>query len=308
VKKWLLAIPILVLLLVRFWPHEALAQRVPLSTAVWSADGELLRVTLASDEQYRLWTPLSQMSPTLVKAFLLKEDRWFYWHAGVNPVALVRAGAKTYGGQGRQGASTLTMQLARLLYHLNTRTPAGKLRQVAAAHELQHQVRQSVYRAVVQCLHEARVRKGSGHQIFVFEPRRQFWIQGDPTMGDLECNGARVTGMERFEYRAHAAVSDLFQQRKLPEHAEVGACVACHRCHAPSSDGSVVCCIHPVQVLCRIPPVPGSCPCPPSTKGPPALGVFDQRHHFRFTLWISHCGDQNQADRVLDPADALGDQ
>jgi len=59
----------------RLWPHASLAQRVPLSTAVWSADRELLRVTLASDDQYRLWTPLSQMSPALVEAFLLKEDR-----------------------------------------------------------------------------------------------------------------------------------------------------------------------------------------------------------------------------------------
>ena len=67
-------------------------QRVPLSTGVWSADGELLRVTRAADDQYRLWVPLAEISPTLVEAFLLKEDRWFYWHAGVNPIALARAG------------------------------------------------------------------------------------------------------------------------------------------------------------------------------------------------------------------------
>src|SRR5262249_24262076 len=58
------------LALIRFWPHDPLSARVPLSTAVWSADGELLRVTLASDDQYRLWTPLSDMSPELIDAFL----------------------------------------------------------------------------------------------------------------------------------------------------------------------------------------------------------------------------------------------
>ena len=72
------AVLVLILALLRFYPHEPLAKRIPLSTAVWSADGELLRVTLASDEQYRLWTPLSEMSPELIDAFLLKEDRWFY--------------------------------------------------------------------------------------------------------------------------------------------------------------------------------------------------------------------------------------
>ena len=71
-------------------------QRVPLSTGVWSADGELLRVTRAADDQYRLWVPLSQISPALVDAFLLKEDRWFYWTSGVNPIALVRAALRTY--------------------------------------------------------------------------------------------------------------------------------------------------------------------------------------------------------------------
>jgi penicillin-binding protein 1C len=132
-KSAALAIAILVAM-PRFWPHAALAERIPLSTAVWSADGELLRVTLASDEQYRIWTPLSEMPPALVEAFLIKEDRWFYWHPGFNPAALVRAGYRTFvAGGARQGGSTLTMQLARLIFHLKTRTPAGKLRQIGAA-------------------------------------------------------------------------------------------------------------------------------------------------------------------------------
>ena len=102
---------VVALLLIRLWPHKPLSQRVPLSTAVWSADGELLRFTLASDDQYRLWTPLKEMPPELAEAFLLKEDRWFYWHPGVNPVALARAGFRTAVGGSRQGGSTLTMQL-----------------------------------------------------------------------------------------------------------------------------------------------------------------------------------------------------
>src|SRR5436189_3133937 len=87
---------VFVLAAVRFWPRPPLSSHIPLSTAVWSSDGELLRVTLASDEQYRLWTPLSQISPDLVDAFLLKEDRWFRWHSGVNGLALTRAAFRTY--------------------------------------------------------------------------------------------------------------------------------------------------------------------------------------------------------------------
>src|SRR4051812_23945890 len=120
------------LVALRVWPHAPLTQRMSMSTAVWSADGELLRVTLSADDQYRLRVPLSGISPPLIEAFLIKEDRWFYWHWGVNPVALGRAAFRTYRGE-RQGGSTLTMQLARLIYRMNTKTPAGKLRQIGAA-------------------------------------------------------------------------------------------------------------------------------------------------------------------------------
>ncbi|WP_308431459.1 penicillin-binding protein 1C [Chitinilyticum piscinae] len=124
---------VIVLAAVRFWPHAPLSQWLPGSTAVMSRDGQLLRLTLASDERYRLWIPLEQMSPQLVEAVQLYEDRWFYWHPGVNPYALARAAVATYSGGNRQGGSTLTMQLARLAYRLDTRTPAGKLEQMAWA-------------------------------------------------------------------------------------------------------------------------------------------------------------------------------
>ncbi len=119
--------------LLRFLPHAPLSRNIPVSSIIWSADGEVLRVTLASDDQFRIWTPLAEMSPALVRAFLLKEDTWFYWHPGVNPLALSRGALRTFRGERRQGGSTITMQLARMLYRFNTRTPTGKLRQVAAA-------------------------------------------------------------------------------------------------------------------------------------------------------------------------------
>ncbi|MGL4604081.1 MAG: transglycosylase domain-containing protein, partial [Iodobacter sp.] len=115
----------------RLWPHDSLA--VAGSTAVLAQDGQLLRLTLAPDQRYRLWLALDQFSPLLIEAVKLQEDRWFYWHPGVNPVSLLRAITATYGGGAKQGASTLTMQLARLKYRLNTKSPAGKLRQMAWA-------------------------------------------------------------------------------------------------------------------------------------------------------------------------------
>lgn len=120
------------------WPHAPLAGRWPQSTIVRDRDGELLRLTLASDQRYRLWAPLADIDPRLIDAVLLKEDQWFYWHPGFNPVSLVRGAWQTYVRGGlRQGGSTLSMQLARLLWRLNTRSAAGKLKQIARAVELE---------------------------------------------------------------------------------------------------------------------------------------------------------------------------
>lgn len=117
----------------RWMPHEPLSRHAPSSTAVYATNGELLRLTLAADEQYRLWTPLPEVGADYVDALLYHEDQRFRWHVGVDPVALVRAAVRTGSGDGRQGGSTITMQLARLVYHLNTRNVAGKAHQIALA-------------------------------------------------------------------------------------------------------------------------------------------------------------------------------
>ena len=121
------------LVAIRVWPRPPLSARIPSSVAVLDDKGRLLRLTVAADQQYRLWTSLDDVSPEFVAALMLHEDRHFYWHPGVNPAALARAAFSTYTGRTRQGGSTLTMQLARLLYGLNTRSTAGKLRQIALA-------------------------------------------------------------------------------------------------------------------------------------------------------------------------------
>jgi penicillin-binding protein 1C len=120
------------LLALRFWPHAPLSQRVPLSSAVFARNGELLRLTLATDGQYRLWTPLEEIAPEYLQALQLYEDRHFHWHPGVDAAALLRATWRSLRGD-RQGASTLTMQLARKLYRLDTRNALGKLRQILLA-------------------------------------------------------------------------------------------------------------------------------------------------------------------------------
>jgi penicillin-binding protein 1C len=139
-QNWLVAAALVGIVLVgcRLWPHPRLRDWLPSSTAVYDDHGRLMRLTLASDERYRLWVPLHDISPQLKEAVLLHEDRWFGWHPGFNPYGLARGAWVTYVRHGNpQGGSTVTMQLARLLWKLNTRSPLGKLKQVARAVQLE---------------------------------------------------------------------------------------------------------------------------------------------------------------------------
>ena len=121
------------LFVLRSWPGAPLSAASPSSTAVHASRGELLRLTLATDGQYRLWTPLAQIAPDLVEATLLQEDRYFHVHPGVNMVSLLRGAASTLFGSRPIGGSTLSMQLARRLWSIDSRRPLGKLLQIGAA-------------------------------------------------------------------------------------------------------------------------------------------------------------------------------
>lgn len=121
-------------MVLRLVPRTPLAATYSSSIAVRDRDHRLLRLTLSDDDKYRLWTPLSDISPNLVAAMLLHEDRHFYRHFAVNPLSLLRAVYVTYIARERRvGGSTIPMQLARLHYRIKSRSLRGKLSQVLHA-------------------------------------------------------------------------------------------------------------------------------------------------------------------------------
>lgn len=119
-------------------PKPHLLDQTSFSPCFVDRNGKLLRLGLADDDRYRVFVPLEKISPQLVEMTLVHEDRYFHQHAGINPLALLRAGWADARGQGKLlGASTITMQLARLHYRLNTRTIGGKVAQIFAAIHLE---------------------------------------------------------------------------------------------------------------------------------------------------------------------------
>ena len=90
--------------------------QVPYSTLVTARDGFVLHAFLSRDDKWRLYAELSDITPSVRNAILFKEDKYFYYHPGFNPVAMLRAGIRNLLiGKRTSGASTITMQTVRLL-------------------------------------------------------------------------------------------------------------------------------------------------------------------------------------------------
>ncbi len=119
-----------------------LAPLKDLSHSLLASDGTVLEMRLNSHGYWREPVRLGDIDPRLVQMLVAYEDKRFYRHGGVDLLALGRAFRDVVTtGRITSGASTITMQLARLLHpELNTRSISGKLQQMLLAWQLDHQL------------------------------------------------------------------------------------------------------------------------------------------------------------------------
>ena len=97
-------------------------------------NNELLQVFLTKDEKYRIYKPVYQYPDEFLELLLLQEDKYFYTHKGINVGSIFRAFWETYVKKSRRiGASTITMQVAKLKYKLYTKNISGKINQILKA-------------------------------------------------------------------------------------------------------------------------------------------------------------------------------
>lgn len=124
------------LLLDRLFPPP-LDRLADLSVTVTDRKGQPLRVFTNAAGAWRLPATVEDVSPLFVELLLAYEDRRFESHAGVDPLAVLRAAAQNLGaGRVVSGASTITMQVARLL-EPRPRTLSAKLIEAARAAQLE---------------------------------------------------------------------------------------------------------------------------------------------------------------------------
>jgi penicillin-binding protein 1C len=115
-----------------------LGRDLEVSTLALDRNGKLLRAYLTSEGRWRLPATRDQVDPRYLDALLTYEDKRFYHHRGVDPLAMTRAAFQLVThGRIVSGGSTLTMQVARLLEPRQERSLDAKLRQAVRALQLE---------------------------------------------------------------------------------------------------------------------------------------------------------------------------
>jgi len=107
------------------------------STVIYASDGSVLHSFLNDDEKWMMEVEINEINENLRKTIIFKEDKYFYHHFGINPLAVLRALTKNIIQlKITSGASTISMQVARLLKPAK-RTYFSKFREMLCALQLE---------------------------------------------------------------------------------------------------------------------------------------------------------------------------
>ncbi len=115
-----------------------LARARDLSTVVLDRKGHLLRAFTTRSGRWRLPVTVQDVDPAYLRMLVAYEDGRFWRHRGLDVLAMARAAIQLIAnGRIVSGASTLTMQVARLLEGRHERSAPGKLHQIARALQIE---------------------------------------------------------------------------------------------------------------------------------------------------------------------------
>ncbi|MDH4479193.1 MAG: penicillin-binding protein 1A [Rhodoferax sp.] len=102
---------------------------------VYSVEGDLLG---EFGEEHRTLTPIADIPDVMKNAILAIEDARFFQHGGIDYIGMVRAALANVGRSKSQGASTITMQVARNVYLSSEKTFTRKIYEVLLTFKLEH--------------------------------------------------------------------------------------------------------------------------------------------------------------------------
>ncbi len=158
------------------FPADELAPATVHSFRVLDRNRILLREYLNDHEGRGQWRPLDRIAPSLAQAIVAAEDHRFFWHAGIDPLAIARAGWSNLTSSRRSGASTITQQAVRAI-RPRERTLGSKVVEAWDALRLERTLNKS------QILEQYLNRAPFGNQLFGAEAAARYYF--DKPASDL---------------------------------------------------------------------------------------------------------------------------
>jgi len=133
----LLSLILIVIVLNWLYPLDIDKLDKPRSTIIYDKDGDILRVHLSNDGFVRLVIQDDKITQDIKNIVTSYEDKYFYSHYGINPFSIIRAIWFNLNNQRAIGASTISMQVARMMYHKH-RTLKSKISEIFRAFQLEY--------------------------------------------------------------------------------------------------------------------------------------------------------------------------
>ncbi len=131
----LLVIAILAYFATQVPDYRTLAEYKPkLITKVYDRHGEVL---VEYAKQRRIYVPIDEMPDNIINAYLAAEDDQFYQHSGFDLIGIARAAINNILGRSKQGASTITQQVAKNFLLTNERTYTRKIKELILSYRIE---------------------------------------------------------------------------------------------------------------------------------------------------------------------------
>jgi penicillin-binding protein 1C len=103
------------------------------SVVIKFKNGDVMRIYKTTDDSFRIYTSIDEIDPKLINAALCYEDKYFYYHLGINPFSIIRALYQNLKARKTiSGGSTITMQLVKII-NPRPRTISSKLLEAITA-------------------------------------------------------------------------------------------------------------------------------------------------------------------------------
>ena len=198
--------------------------RPKLPLRIFTADGVLMG---EFGEERRNLTPINEIPKVMKDAVLSIEDARFYQHGGVDYLGILRAGVANIGRMKSQGASTITMQVARNVYLSSEKTYTRKIYEILLTYKLEHMLSKDQILEIYMnqiFLGNRAYGFAAASETYFGKPLKDITVAEAAMLAGLPKNPSfanPITHLERATARQRRLVERRAQQRHLREVVEV---------------------------------------------------------------------------------------